>query len=133
MKTSTIENLKFVRTWDWPNWTVYYYDMVMDNGDRWAIGRKEEGSLSIWEELTYELEEDKMWNPKFKLVNPKFAGKPLIQKKVEVVEKRVSEWNGSLPSFAISYSKDLVVGKAIPIEDMFEKADMILHRLKENA
>jgi hypothetical protein len=57
MKKSKVATIINVKPWNGQNGTVYYHDLLMENGDRINIGKKSE--LAINEELEYEIIETK--------------------------------------------------------------------------
>ena len=55
MQKSKVEKVESVKEWGGSNGTVYYHNLVMENGDKINIGKKKQ--LAIGEELTYEIVE----------------------------------------------------------------------------
>jgi len=57
MQKSKVATIIGCKPWNGNNGTVYYHDIIMDNGDKINIGKKKE--LAIGEELEYEITETK--------------------------------------------------------------------------
>ena len=76
MNQGTVKSQKFVRTWNGPSGDIYYFDLVMDNGEVGQIGVKDMNSpkIAVGATLHYTTEErtgptgKKTTN--FKLQNP---------------------------------------------------------------
>lgn len=105
-KKAKITRTTFKQKWEGGGNTVFYHDIELDNGDKGSIGAKEQmpAKLNPGQELTYTIEGNKI-----KAVNsaPPFAGgKKGPDPKVQVV------------AFAMSYTKDLIVGGKLDIKDL---------------
>jgi len=102
------------------NWVMYYTNVVMDNGDMWSLGAKDTSKYGVWQEITYTIEE---WTngKKIKVVQPKiwFGGSKPAQR----------DHKKDAVSFAMSYTKDLVVSGKVEKKDMFICADSIYERM----
>lgn len=111
-KKAKITRAVFKNEWAGQNGTVYYHDVEMDNGDKGSIGSKEKmpAKLNPGQELTYTIEPDPRGGFKIKAVNAPAGGgfkgspRPQIDPRVQMI------------SFAMAYTKDLVVAGKIPIE-----------------
>lgn len=75
MKTSKVKEVTNVKEWAGSNGTVYYHNLIMENGDKINIGKKKQ--LNVGDELTWELTEQDGSSeyPKAKTVNPEFQKK----------------------------------------------------------
>jgi hypothetical protein len=104
MKTAIVEDVRGIRKWEGQNGTVYYHEIVLDNGDFGSIGKKTEDSIHIGDELTYTIELHDRGN-RIKAVNPQFGGGNGgangggFKKSAQ----------GSSGSFSLSYAKDLMI------------------------
>ena len=119
-KTSKITSCTLKNEWTNPqNQTVvYYHDLEFENGDKYSIGAKEKNpeKYAVGKELTYTVE-----NGKLKVVAPPF-GKSGGGFKSEPFEHKAA-------SYAISYSKDLVVAGKVETKDLLPIADKIYNWL----
>lgn len=132
MKTAKIQTIKGTRKWDGPNGTVYYFDVLMDNGDTGSIGKKSDSALKEGDQLTYELEESERGNKIKPVVENNFRGGGGFQKQPS-----------NPASFALSYAKDLAVAninksdKPLEMDSLATKviatAEKFNNWLKENA
>ena len=59
MNQQTVKSQKFVRTWNGPSGDIYYFDLVMDNGEVGQIGVKDMNSpkIAVGATLHYTTEE----------------------------------------------------------------------------
>jgi len=116
-KKAKITRTVFKNEWAGTNGTVYYHDIELDNGDKGSIGSKEKmpTKLNPGTELTYTIEGNKI-----KAVSAPVGGgfqgggggKRGPDPKVQIV------------GFAMSYTKDLIIGGKVDIKhlpEMFEK------------
>ena len=113
-KTAKITRTVFVSDWAGPNGPVYYHEIELSNGDKGQIGSKEKmpSKLNPGSELTYTIEETSRGN-KIKAVvtgGSQFQGKGRV-----MPEPRIQ-----MISFAAAYTKDLIVGGKVQMND-FEK------------
>ena len=82
MNQGTVKSQKFVRTWNGPSGDIYYFDLVMDNGEVGQIGVKDMNSpkIAVGATLHYTTEErtgptgKKTTNFKMQNPNPFNAG-----------------------------------------------------------
>lgn len=102
-KTAKVAFVLNVREWSGNNGKIFYYKLEMDNGDIGEIGKKTENAFKVGDSLTYTIEEGQYGN-KFKPVQQNgFSG--------------ANRGNfggaktGGNASFALAYSKDLMVKK----------------------
>jgi hypothetical protein len=76
MNQSTVKSQKFVRTWDGPSGTIYYFDLVLENGEVGQVGVKDMKSPKIAVGATIHYTSEERTGPtgrkstNFKLQNP---------------------------------------------------------------
>lgn len=108
MKTAKVTEVNGCRRWDGNNGTVWYHSIVLDNGDVGSIGKKQENAINVGDELTYEINGDRI-----KAVMPQGTGFGKSGGK-----------QGSPASFALSYAKDVMVA-AMPFHPDVKVADWV--------
>ena len=59
MKKGKVTKCQFTREWDGPSGTIYYHNIVIDNGDHGSVGTKEKmpAKLSEGSEIWYSIEQ----------------------------------------------------------------------------
>jgi hypothetical protein len=102
-KTSTVQEVGTINRWDGPKGTVFYHNILLENGDRGSIGKKAEGAIKIGDKLTYTIEFDDRGN-KIKEVREPFNG------------GAAKGFRGSNASFALAYAKDICVANIAKAE-----------------
>jgi hypothetical protein len=114
-KKAKITRTVFKNEWAGPNGNVYYHDIELDNGDKGSIGSKEKmpSKLNSGQELTYTIQDNKI-----KAVNAPgsgggFSGGKGPNPKVQIV------------GFAMSYTKDLIIGGKVDIKQLPETFEKI--------
>src|SRR5688500_1761151 len=120
-KKAKITRAVFKSEWAGPNGNVYYHDVELDNGDKGSIGSKEKmpSKLNPGQELTYTIEPDARGGFKIKAVNTQGGGgftgggKKGPDPKVQIV------------GFAMSYTKDLIIGGKVEIKQLPETFERI--------
>ena len=76
MKQSTVKSQKFVRTWNGPQGDIYYFDLVLENGEVGQVGVKDMNSPKIAVGATIHYTSEERTGPtgrkstNFKLQNP---------------------------------------------------------------
>jgi hypothetical protein len=122
-KKAKITRVVFKNEWSGPNGKVFYHEVELDNGDKGQIGckEKEPAKLNPGCELIYTIEKtDKGTKIKAVNTNPSpFAGggKKGPDPKVQIV------------GFAMSYTKDLIIGGKVDIKllpETFEKIHSLM-------
>lgn len=148
VKTARIEDVLNEKPWDGKHGRVWYYTLVLDNGDKGEIGTKTRDSFSINDSLTYTVE-DTDHGRKLKKVNPEYDGQQggggsQQQQQQAAPARNFGGGRGSEASFALSYAKDFI-GKAMEVrktdevsvnqwvEAVLVTADKFNRFLKENA
>jgi hypothetical protein len=118
-KTGKITRTVFVSEWTNPQGgQVYYHTIELDNGDSGQIGSKEKMPVKLnpGSELTYTIEATSRGN-KIKAVTQNqgspFKGRQSVDPKTQMI------------SFAMAYTKDLVVAGKVPLETMSSYFDKI--------
>ena len=114
-KTAKITRTTFMSEWLSPQGSqVYYHEIELSNGDKGQIGSKEKmpARLNPGSELTYTIETTTRGN-KIKAVVAGapaggFKGRAMPEPRVQMI------------SFAAAYTKDLIVGGKVGMQD-FEK------------
>lgn len=116
-KKARILECKFIKEWTGDKGTVFYHELKLDNGDHGQIGSKERlpDKIAVGQELTYTIEESSYGN-KIKAVTEgkqQWAGRKQPEPKIQMI------------SFAMAYTKDLVVGGKVELKDMSKYFDLI--------
>jgi hypothetical protein len=131
IKTSTVEEVGAIRSWDGPNGTVYYHHLLMANGDKGSIGKKTEGAFKIGDSLTYTIELNDKGN-KIKEYRENSGG---YNSNAGGQQSRGGA--GSCASFATAYSKDVYVAmisaglvKPTSTADAADAIIALAHRLR---
>lgn len=118
-KTAKITRAIFKNEWPSPNGKkVYYHEIELDNGDKGQIGTldKEPSKLNPGQTLTYTIEQtDKGYKIKAVQEQRPFGGggKQQQDPKIQMI------------SFAMSYTKDLVIGDKVKLDQMSQYFDKI--------
>lgn len=62
MKTAKVVEITKVNEWKWPNGTVFYINMKLDNDDTISLGKKKADAFKVGDTVNYEVvEEGKKW------------------------------------------------------------------------
>jgi hypothetical protein len=119
-KKAKIKRTVFKNEWKGSNGSVYYHEVELDNGDKGQIGCKENMPVKLnpGNELTYTIEPDGRGGFKIKAVQQAGGfsgggGKKGPDPKVQIV------------GFAMSYTKDLIIGGKIEIGKLPETFERI--------
>lgn len=67
MKTAKITEITKVNEWKWPNGTIYYINMKLDNNETISLGKKKSDAFKVWDTVNYEMIEEN-WKTKYKEV-----------------------------------------------------------------
>lgn len=67
MKTGKVTEITKVNEWKWPNGTVYYINMKLDNNDTISLGKKKSDAFKVGDTINYEVIEEN-WKYKYKEV-----------------------------------------------------------------
>jgi len=99
MKTAKILEIWKVNEWKWPNWTIYYINMKLDNGEAISLGKKKSDAFKVWDTVSYEVvEEGKKWK-EVKEEQPKKTFDPQANNRGAMV------WMAIKTAFEILYDK----------------------------
>lgn len=112
MTTSKIKEIVWVKERQGNNWTVYYFTVVMENGDKYPIkkGKMKKDGYQLGQELNYTIEKDWEYDKIFVQEEKKEFGKFMPK-----------DYAKDFISFSASYVKDLVVAGKIEMKD-YEKS-----------
>ena len=62
MKTAKITEITKVNEWKWPNGTIYYINMKLDNNEEISLWKKSKDAFKVGDTVNYEVvEEGKKW------------------------------------------------------------------------
>lgn len=122
-KTAKITRTTYKNVWNNPKGgQVFYHDIELDNGDKGSIGSKEQmpAKLNPGSELTYTID-----NGKIKAVVPQQqgggqwpkGGKPAPEPRIQMI------------SFAMAYTKDLVVAGKVDLKNMTTQFDILYNEM----
>jgi len=114
-KTAKITRTVFKNVWNNPQGgQVFYHEVELDNGDKGQIGSKEQmpAKLNPGSTLTYTIETTDKGN-KIKAVVPTNASGQQWSGKKSAPDPKVQ-----MISFAMSYTKDLIVGGKVQMESL---------------
>lgn len=117
--TSKIKEIVSVKERQGDKWTVYYFIVEMENGDKYPIkkGKMKKDWFTVGQELNYEIKKDWEYDKIYVEEEKKEFGKTFTPK----------NYKADAVSFSISYAKDLVIaGKATDLE---KEADKIYMRM----
>ena len=117
MKTAKVQEITKVNEWKWPNWTIFYINMKLDNWETISLWKKSKDAFKVGDQVNYEVvEEGKKW--KEVKENP---FKPRAYN---------SEWNnkGAMIWMAIKTAFELLYDKK---EQNFNECIALAHRIYE--
>jgi hypothetical protein len=145
MNQSVVKSQKFVRDWNGPSGTIYYFDLVLENGEVGQVGVKDMNSpkIAVGATIHYIAEERtgptgrKSTNFKLQNHNPNpfnGAGKGIVQSAYTPREKSPDVQNSISRSVALNnavlFCKEQKGAKA---SDVIEIAEIFLAWLKEES
>ena len=127
-KKSTIKTIHWVTDRDWPNWKVWYFDMTMENWDRWQIGKMNQTAMQLGMELHYDITPNpkKAWQFKIAEVKEEEAT-PVAW--VHSNKGYGRNYEADMISFAMSYAKDLVIADKVSLTQLPAEAERIYTRM----
>jgi len=134
MKESQITLLQDTQnTYDSPGGTIYYFNIHFANGDTGQIGTKSQTPpYAIGDTIHYTTTPNGNHPNNIKKVNPQHENGAAVPGKVQGnFQKPASKgWvpiveSSKYPSFAVSYAKDMVIGKAVPLKQMAAIAERL--------
>jgi hypothetical protein len=141
MNQSVVKSQKFVRDWNGPSGTIYYFDLVLENGEVGQVGVKDMQSPKIAVGATIHYTAEERTGPtgrkstNFKLQNPNpfnGGGKGIVQSAYTPREKSPDVQNSISRSVALNnavlFCKEQKGAKA---SDVIDTAEIFLAWLKE--
>jgi len=143
MNQSVVKSQKFVRDWNGPSGTIYYFDLVLENGEVGQVGVKDMQSPKIAVGATIHYTSEERTGPtgrkttNFKLQNPNpfnGAGKGIVQSAYTPRKESPEVQNSISRSVALNnavlFCKEQKGAKA---SDVIETAEIFLAWLKEES
>jgi hypothetical protein len=141
MNQSVVKSQKFVRDWNGPSGTIYYFDLVLENGEVGQVGVKDMNSPKIAVGATIHYTSEERTGPtgrkstNFKLQNPNpfnGAGKGIVQSAYAPRKESPEVQNSISRSVALNnavlFCKEQKGAKA---SDVIDTAEIFLTWLKE--
>lgn len=62
MKQAKVQEITKVNEWKWPNWTIFYINMKLDNWETISLWKKSKDAFKVGDTVNYEVvEEGKKW------------------------------------------------------------------------
>ena len=58
MKTAKITEITKVNEWKWPNGTIFYINMKLDNNEEISLWKKSKDAFKVWDTVNYEMVEE---------------------------------------------------------------------------
>lgn len=113
-RTAKVRNIENIRKWAGPHGTIWFHEIMLDNGDQGSIGKKKENGIAVGDEITYTIEASEHGNKIKQVFNPEANG----------VSGGQRSSRGSSASFALSYAKDVMVA-AMPFHQEISTNQMI--------
>lgn len=103
MKTAKITEITKVNEWKWPNGTIYYINMKLDNNEEISLWKKSKDAFKVGDTVNYEMVEEN-WKTKYKEVkeNP-FRPRPAYNP--EATNKGAMVWMAMKLAFEQLYDK----------------------------
>lgn len=102
MKTAKVTEITKVNEWSWPNGTIYYINMKLDNNETISLGKKSKDAFKVGDTVNYEMVQEN-WKTKFKEVKEN----PYTRKTVssENSNKGAVIWMALKIAFEVMYDK----------------------------
>tara|TARA_R110000822_G_scaffold158683_1_gene298195 strand:- start:17 stop:673 length:657 start_codon:yes stop_codon:yes gene_type:complete len=117
MNQQTVKSQKFVRTWNGPSGDIYYFDLVMDNGEVGQIGVKDMNSPKIQVGATLHYTTEERTGPtgkkttNFKMQNPmQYSGTTAAP---SAAGNSTSNYRKESPDVQNSISKSVALNNAV--------------------
>ena len=121
MKTAKITEITKVNEWKWPNGTIYYINMKLDNNEEISLWKKSKDAFKVWDTVSYEMIEEN-GKTKYKEVKENnFRPRPAYNPEAN------NRW--AMIGMAIKMAFD----KVYQWEDDFQKAAYLSQRIFELA
>lgn len=58
MKTAKVKEITKVNEWKWPNGTIFYINMKLDNNEEISLWKKSKDAFKVWDTVNYEMVEE---------------------------------------------------------------------------
>lgn len=103
MKTAKITEITKVNEWKWPNGTIYYINMKLDNNEEISLWKKSKDAFKVWDTVNYEMIEEN-GKTKYKEVKENnFRPRPAYNP--EANNKSATIWMAMKIAFEVLYDK----------------------------
>ena len=103
MKTAKITEITKVNEWKWPNGTIFYINMKLDNNEEISLWKKSKDAFKVWDTVNYEMVEEN-GKTKYKEVKENnFRPKPTYNP--EATNKGAMVWMAMKLAFEQLYDK----------------------------
>lgn len=102
MKTAKVTEITKVNEWTWPNGTIYYINMKLDNNETISLGKKSKDAFKVGDTVNYEMVQEN-WKTKFKEVKENPYAKRTVSS--ENGNKGAVVWMALKIAFEVMYDK----------------------------
>ena len=103
MKTAKITEITKVNEWKWPNGTIFYINMKLDNNEEISLWKKSKDAFKVWDTVSYEMVEEN-GKTKYKEVKENnFRPRPAYNP--EANNKSATIWMAMKIAFEVLYDK----------------------------
>ena len=103
MKTAKITEITKVNEWKWPNGTIFYINMKLDNNEEISLWKKSKDAFKVWDTVNYEMVEEN-GKTKYKEVKENnFRPRPAYNP--EANNKSATIWMAMKIAFEVLYDK----------------------------
>ena len=103
MKTAKITEITKVNERKWPNGTIFYINMKLDNNEEISLWKKSKDAFKVWDTVNYEMIEEN-WKTKYKEVKENnFRPRPAYNP--ETTNKGAMVWMAMKLAFEQLYDK----------------------------
>ena len=103
MKTAKITEITKVNEWKWPNGTIYYINMKLDNNEEISLWKKSKDAFKVGDTVNYEMVEE---NGKTKYKEVKENNfRPRQSYNPEANNKSATIWMAMKIAFEVLYDK----------------------------
>ena len=103
MKTAKITEITKVNEWKWPNGTIFYINMKLDNNEEISLWKKSKDAFKVWDTVNYEMVEEN-GKTKYKEVKQNnFQPRPAYNP--EANNKSATIWMAMKIAFEVLYDK----------------------------
>lgn len=131
-KTAKITRTVFKNEYIGQYGTIYYHEIELDNGDKGQIGckEKEPAKINPGQSITYTLEQTQK-GFKIKPVNPQIAQNTAFKPSGGAGNKyQPADPSIQMISFAMAYTKDLIVGDKLSIDQLEKGFERVYNLMK---